>query len=314
MNTPLTTDLGILRAVGNTPLIQLHANGSDGGASVFVKLEYLNPSGSVKDRMTLAILDDAERRGQLKPGMTVVEYTGGSTGPALALACRAKGYPLKLVTSSCFTPERLAMMAAFGADLEVMPRRSPEGMTQEDVADMTNRVAELASLPDYFSTDQFHNQAMVEGYRQTLGQEILNQTGGRMTAFCTGVGTGGTLMGVGLAIKETLPDCQVVAMEPAGSPALSKGVVGPHKLQGLSGGKSPLVDMNVVDSVETAGDDEAIAMAASLAKTDGIFAGISTGANVVVARRLAERLGPDDVVVTIAVDSGMKYMSTGIFG
>ncbi|MFF0144721.1 cysteine synthase A [Amycolatopsis sulphurea] len=312
MNTPLTTDLGILSAVGNTPLVRLRDSGS--GAGVLVKLEYLNPSGSVKDRMALAIIEDAEQRGELKPGMTVVEYTGGSTGPALALACRAKGYELKLVTSSCFTPERLAMMSAFGADLEVLPRKSPDGMTQEDVAGMTDRVAELAALPDYFSTDQFHNQAMVEGYRRTLGQEILEQTDGRLAAFCTGVGTGGTLMGVALAIKEKVPSCQVVAMEPASSPALSQGVVGPHQLQGLSGGKSPLVDLSVIDSVETAGDEEAIATAAALVKTDGILAGITTGANVVVARRLAERLKPEDVVVTIAVDSGMKYMSTGIFG
>lgn len=313
MSAPIMSDRGIMQAVGNTPLIALRA-AETGGATVMVKLEHLNPSGSVKDRMTLAMIEDAEARGVLEPGMTVVEYTGGSTGPALALACQAKGYRLLLVSSSCFSPERLAMMEAFGAELEVLPRRSPEGMTQEDVADMNARVLELDAQPGFHWINQFTSQAMIEGYRQTLGREILEQTEGRMSAFCTGVGTGGTLMGVARAVKEAQPECAVLGVEPASSPALSQGVVGPHKLQGLSGNRAGLIDMELIDGVETAGDDESMAMAGQLAREESILAGISTGANVVVARRLAARLDPSDVVVTIAVDHGLKYMSTGIFG
>jgi cysteine synthase A len=313
MRVPTKTELGVLRGIGNTPLVALRPTG-DGGATVMVKLEYLNPSGSVKDRMTLAMIDDAERRGVLEPGMTVVEYTGGSTGPALALACQARGYKLHLVTSSCFSPERLALMKAFGAELDVLPRRSPDGMTQEDVADMNNRVLELDAQSDHHWINQFASQAMIDGYRQSLGRELLEETDGRMSVFCTGVGTGGTLMGVALAIKESQPACRVLGVEPASSPALSQGIVGPHKLQGLSGNRAALVDLDLIDGMETAGDEESMAMAGTLAKTEGILGGISTGANVVVARRIAAELSPEDVVVTIAVDHGLKYMSAGVFG
>ncbi|MDT7620569.1 MAG: cysteine synthase [Pseudonocardiales bacterium] len=302
------------RAVGDTPLVRLRRHAPGDGAQIWVKLEYLNPSGSVKDRMAFAMVDHAERSGALRPGMTVVEYTGGSTGPALALACRAKGYPLTLVTSSCFSRERLALMEAFGAKLEVLPSVTTAGATPADFEAMTNRAAELAARPDHYATDQFHNQAMVEGYRTTLGRELVAQLGGRMSAFCTGVGTGGTVMGVGRALKENVPGCRVVAVEPAGSPGLSGGAPGPFKIQGLTGMAVPLVDRAVVDDVETVDDEQSLAMAAALAVDEGILAGISTGANVVVANRLAQRLTPDDVVVTIAVDSGLKYLSTGVFG
>ncbi len=307
--------MSVLSAIGNTPLIRLRALAPANGAEVWVKLEYLNPSGSMKDRMALSMIEGAERDGLLEPGMTVIEYTGGSTGPALALVCRAKGYRARIVIADCFTEERLQLMRALGAELEVIPGvEGPGRVTARDIANMIERAAELASQPGTYATDQFNNPYVVPGHREMLGREIWEQTSGRVTAFCQGVGTAGSLMGVSEALKGRDSRIRIVGLEPDGSPAITGGARGSFAMQGWSGLVPPQFDPAHVDDVWTIEDGEAIDMTARLAQEEGIFAGVSTGANVVGARRLAEQLGPDAVVVTLAVDSGFKYMTAAPYG
>jgi cysteine synthase A len=306
-------DSTILSAIGNTPIVRLRALGPAAGAEVWVKLEYLNPTGSMKDRMALAMIEGAERDGLLAPGTTVVEYTGGSTGPALALVCAAKGYPLRIVISACFSEERFQLMRALGAHLEIIPAvERPGRVTAHDIRNMIERAAELATEPGMYATDQFQNPYVAPGFRDTLGREIWDQTRGRLTAFCHGVGTSGSLMGVAEALRTRDPDLRIVALEPAGSPAITAGgPAGTFAMQGWVGFVPPQFDRAAVDDVWTIEDDEAIEMTARLAREEGIFAGVSSGANVVGALRLARELGPGAVVVTLAVDSGFKYM-TGV--
>ena len=300
----------ILATIGNTPLVRLRRLAPENGAELWVKLEYLNPTGSMKDRMALSMIDGAERDGLIEPGTTVVEYTGGSTGPALALVCRAKGYPLKIVISDCFSEERFQLMRALGAELEVIDAVEERGrVTAQDIANMVERAAELAHEPGAYATDQFNNPYVIPGHREMLGRELWEQTQGRVTAFCHGIGTAGSLMGVSEALKSRNPDLHVVALEPAGSAAISGGTHGSFAMQGWTGIAPPHWDAERVDDVWTIEDDEAIEMTHRLAQEEGIFAGISSGANVVGARRLAAKLGPDAVVATLAVDSGFKYMS-----
>jgi cysteine synthase len=301
---------GVLAAIGNTPLVRLGALALDNGAQLWVKLEYLNPTGSMKDRMALSMIEGAERDGLIEPGTTVVEYTGGSTGPALALVCRAKGYVAKIVISACFSEERMQLMRALGADLEVI--EAVEGLgrvTAQDIENMIQRAAELANQPGAYATDQFNNPYVIPGQRDNLGREIWEQTEGRVTAFCQGIGTAGSLMGVSDALKSRNPDVRVVGLEPAGSAAISGGPRGSFAMQGWSGIVPPQWDAARVDDLWTIEDSEAFEMTRRLAEEEGIFAGISAGANLVGARRLAEQLGPDAVVVTLAVDSGFKYMT-----
>jgi cysteine synthase len=298
----------ILEAIGNTPLVRVRACAPENGAELWLKLEYTNPTGSMKDRMALAMIEGAERDGLISPGDTVVEYTGGSTGPALALVCRAKGYRALIVIADCFTEERLQLIRALGADLDVVP--SVQGrptVTAQDIENMVARAAELAARPGHYATDQFNNPYIVESHRDRLGREIWEQTEGRVTAFCQGLGTATSLMGVSDALRPH--GVFIQALEPAGSAAISGGARGSFAMQGWSGLVMPHWDPGRVDHLDTVGDEEALAMTLRLAREDGIFAGISTGANVVGAHRLAERLGPDAVIVTLAVDSGFKYMS-----
>jgi cysteine synthase A len=298
----------ILEAIGNTPLVRVRDCAPANGAELWLKLEYRNPTGSMKDRMALAMVEGAERDGLLSPGDTVVEYTGGSTGPALALVCRAKGYRALIVIADCFTEERMQLMRALGAELDVI--RSVEGppkVTPKDIDNMVSRAAELADRPGHYATDQFNNPYIIPDHRDRLGREIWEQSGGRVTAFCHGLGTASSLMGVSDALK---PHGVVIqAHEPAGSAAISGGERGPFLIQGWSGGVMPHWSPEKVDHVEAIPDDEALAMTRRLAGEEGIFAGISTGANVVGAHRLADRLGPQAVIVTLAVDTGFKYMS-----
>jgi cysteine synthase A len=299
----------VLGAIGGTPLVRLRRLAPENGAEVLVKLEYLNPSGSMKDRMALAMIEGAERDGLIGPETTVVEYTGGSTGPALALVCRAKGYRLKIVISDCFTEERFQLMRALGAELEVLESVEGRGrVTAEDIRRMVERAGELAQEPDHYATDQFNNPYVIPGHRDMLGREIWEQTEGSVTTFCQGIGTAGSLMGVSEALRPR--GVYVVGLEPAGSAAITGGPHGSFAIQGWTGIVPPHWDATRVDEVWTIEDDEAIEMTLRLAQEEGIFAGISSGANVVGARRLAEQLGPDAVVVTLAVDSGFKYMST----
>jgi cysteine synthase A len=302
----------ILDAIGNTPLVRLRRCAPPNGAELWVKLEYRNPSGSMKDRMALAMVEGAERDGLISPGDTLVEYTGGSTGPALALVCRAKGYRALIVIADCFTEERFQLMHALGAELDVVP--SVEGrpkVTARDIENMVARAMELAKAPGHYATDQFNNPYIIPDHRDRLGREIWEQTAGRVTAFCHGMGTASSVMGVSDALKPR--GVFIQAHEPASSAAISGGERGSFLIQGWTGLVMPHWDAERVDHLEPIGDEEAVEMTLRLSREEGIFAGISTGANVVGAHRLADRLGPDSVIVTLAVDSGFKYLSVSPF-
>ena len=298
----------ILEAIGNTPLIRLRRCAPKNGAELWLKLELRNPSGSMKDRMALAMVEGAERDGLISPGDTVVEYTGGSTGPALALVCRAKGYRALIVIADCFTKERVQLMTALGAEIDLIPSvEGPPKVTPQDIDNMVARAAELAAKPGHYATDQFNNPYIIPSHRDHLGSEIWEQTDGRVTAFCHGMGTGSSVMGVSEALKPH--GVFIQAHEPASSAAISGGKPGPFLIQGWTGLVMPHWDQARVDHLESIEDDAAIEMTRRLAQEEGVFAGISTGANVVGAHRLADRLGPDAVIVTLAVDTGFKYLS-----
>ena len=248
----------VLDAIGNTPLVRLQHLVPASGAEVWVKLEYLNPTGSMKDRMALAMIEGAERDGLLEPGATVVEYTGGSTGPALALVCRAKGYRARIVISDCFSDERIQLMRALGADVELIPAVEAKGrVTAEDISRMVARAAELASEPGHYATDQFNNPYTVAGMRDSLGREIWRQSGGRVTAFCHGVGTASSLMGVSEALREQNERVRIVALEPAGSAAITGGRQGSFAMQGWAGSVPPHWDPDKADDVWTIEDAHA---------------------------------------------------------
>jgi len=298
----------ILDTIGNTPLVRLRRCMPANGAELWLKLEYRNPTGSMKDRMALAMIEGAERDGVISAGDTVVEYTGGSTGPALALVCRAKGYRALIVMADCFTEERFQLMRALGAEIDVIP--SVEGrpkVTAQDIANMVERAAELAARPGHYATDQFNNPYIVPGHRDHLGREIWEQTAGRVTAFCHGMGTASSVMGVSDALRPH--GVFIQAHEPAGSAAIGGGQAGTFVMQGWTGMVMPHWDADRVDHLEAIADGESLEMTRRLALDEGIFAGISTGANVVGAHGLAERLGSQAVIVTLAVDTGFKYMS-----
>jgi cysteine synthase len=258
--------------------------------------------------MALSMIEGAEQDGLIARGDTVVEYTGGSTGPALALVCRAKGYRALIVIADCFTQERIQLMRALGANVDLIPSvEGPPKVTAQDIQNMVERAAELAAEPGHYATDQFTNPYIIPGHRDRLGREIWEQTEGRVTAFCHGLGTAGTVMGVSDALKPR--GVFIQAHEPASSAAITGGEPGPFLIQGWTGMVMPHWDAGRVDHVEPIGDDEALEMTLRLAREEGVFAGISTGANVVGAHRLAERLGPEAVIVSLVADTGFKYMS-----
>jgi cysteine synthase A len=303
----------ILDAIGNTPVVRVRRCAPRNGAELWLKLELRNPSGSMKDRMALAMIEGAEGDGLIAPGDTVVEYTGGSTGPALALVCRAKGYRALIVIADCFTEERIQLMRALGADIELIPSvEGPPKVTPQDIDNMVARAAELAARPGHYATDQFNNPYIIPHHRDHLGREIWEQTQGQVTAFCQGMGTASSLMGVSEALKPH--GVFIQAHEPASSAAITGGTPGPFLIQGWTGTVMPHWDPSRVDHVEPIEDGEAVEMTSRLAHDEGIFAGISTGANVVGAHRLADRLGPDAVIVTLAVDTGFKYLSVSPYG
>ena len=294
-------------------MVRLRRCAPQNGAELWLKLELRNPSGSMKDRMALAMIEGAERDGLISPGDTVVEYTGGSTGPALALVCRAKGYRALIVIADCFTEERIQLMRALGADIDLIPSvEGPPKVTPQDIDNMVARAAELAARPGHYATDQFNNPYIIPHHRDHLGREIWEQTQGRVTAFCQGMGTATSLMGVSEALKPH--GVFIQAHEPASSAAISGGTPGPFLIQGWTGTVMPHWDPSRVDHVEPIEDGEAVEMTSRLARDEGIFAGISTGANVVGAHRLADRLGPEAVIVTLAVDTGFKYLSVSPYG
>src|SRR6266536_6650399 len=277
----------ILDAIGNTPLVRLGSCAPANGAELWLKLEYCNPSGSMKDRMALAMIEGAEHDGLSTRGDTIVEYTGGSTGPALALVCRAKGYRALIVIADCFTEERFQLMRALGAKLDVVPSvEGPPKVTPQDIANMVARASELASAPGRYATDQFNNPYIIPDHRDRLGREIWEQTSGRVTAFCHGMGTASSLMGVSDALRPH--GVFIQAHEPASSAAIGGGERGPFLVQGWTGLVMPHWDPDRVDHLEPIADEEALEMTLRLSREEGIFAGISTGANVVGAHRLAE--------------------------
>lgn len=301
---------GVLGTIGNTPIVRLERLPADGAAEVWVKMEGANPTGSYKDRMALAMIEEAEQSGRLAPGQTVVEYTGGSTGSSLALVCALTGHPLRIVTSDAFAREKLATMEAFGAELEVVP--SPAGITPSLIPSLRARAAELVDELGAFATDQFRNHDMVSGY-QRMGDEIADQIGD-VDAACFYVGTAGCFLGVTTALRERNPGLLRVVVEPAESPVISGGAPGTHRIEGGGAGFRPdLLTDGTWDEVVTVSTDEAFEMARRLARTEGLFSGPSTGANVVAALRIAERLGAGRRVVTAQVDSGLKYLSGGLY-
>ncbi|MDX9858410.1 MAG: cysteine synthase family protein [candidate division Zixibacteria bacterium] len=302
----------ILQAIGNTSIVQLRRVIPSGCAKILVKLEWENPTGSMKDRAAQAMIARAEEDGRLKPGYTVVEYTGGSTGISLALICVARGYRLRIVTSDAFSRDKLTQMAAFGAELTLVP--SEGGLTTKKlILDMIECARQIASEPCTYWTDQLHNVDSIAGY-YPLGEEIWNQTDGRIDAFVHSVGTGASSRGIAAVLKSHSPLVNVVAVEPAESAVLAGGQPGPHKIEGVGIGYTPpLWEPSLVDEIAAVSTADAKAMVRRLAREEGLFAGTSSGANVVAAIRIGERLGPEATVVTLMCDSGLKYLSTDVY-
>ena len=281
-------------------------------ADIFAKLEWENPTGSMKDRMAQAVISRAEEDGRLKPGDTVVEYTGGSTGTSLALVCAARGYRIRIVSSDAFSREKLDHMAALGAELTLVA--SEGGLTTRKlILDMIEAARVLSRKPRTYWTDQLDNRDSIAGYLP-LGEEIWSQTGGKIDAFVHSVGTAASLRGVATVLKGHKPDTRIVAVEPAESSVLLGGNAGPHKIEGVGiGFTPPLWKPDLVDEILPVRTDDAKEMARRLARDEALFAGTSSGANVVAATRVAERLGPGARVVTLMVDSGLKYLSTDVY-
>lgn len=304
--------MDILNAVGNTSLVKLRKIAPPAGTDICVKLEWENPTGSMKDRMAHAVISRAEADGRLKPGGTVVEYTGGSTGASLALVCAAKGYRLKIVTSDAFSREKLDQMAALGAELTLVP--SEGGLTTKKlILDMIEVARHLSQEPNTYWTNQLHNEDSIAGY-YGLGEEIWRQTNGEIDAFVHCVGTAASLRGVATVLKRYKPGIKIVAVEPAESSVLLGGPPGPHKIEGVGVGYTPpLWDPTLVDEIVPVKTDDAKAMARRLAREEALFAGTSSGANVLAAMQVAERLGPGARVVTLMVDSGLKYLNTDVY-
>ena len=302
----------LLRAIGNTSLVELRKIVPANGTKIFAKLEWENPTGSMKDRMAEAVIARAEADGRLKKGDTVIEYTGGSTGTSLALVCAAKGYPIKIVTSDAFSREKLDHMRALGAELTLVP--SKNGLTTKKlILDMIETARVLSREPHTFWTDQLNNHDSIEGYF-ALGEEIWNQTNGEVNAFVHSVGTAASSRGVATVLKRHNPKIQIVCVEPAESAVLAGGESGPHKIEGVGVGFTPpLYEPSLVDEVIAVKTDDAKAMARRLACEEALFAGTSSGANVIAALQGAERLGKDAKVVTLMVDSGLKYLSTDVY-
>jgi cysteine synthase A len=304
--------MDILQAIGNTSMVRLRRIVPPTCADVFVKLEWENPTGSVKDRMAQAVISRAEQDGRLKPGDTVVEYTGGSTGASLALVCAAKGYGLQIVSSDAFSREKLDHMAALGARLTLVP--SEGGLTTRKlIQDMIETARRLSQEPHTYWTDQLNNHDSIAGY-YSLGEEIWSQTKGEVDAFVHCAGTAASSRGVATVLKRHKPAVKIVVVEPAESSVLLGGQPGPHKIEGVGiGSIPPLWEPALVDEVLPVRTDDAKDMARRIAREEALFAGTSSGANVVAALQVAERLGPGAKVVTLMTDSGLKYLSTDVY-
>ena len=303
----------VLDTIGGTSLVPLRHLVPERSARILIKLEYENPTGSMKDRMALAMVEAAEADGRLRPGGSVVEYTGGSTGVSLAFVCAAKGIPLQIVTSDAFSKEKRDHMTALGARLALVA--SPTGGTTRALTlEMIETARRLAAVPGCYWTDQLNNTDSLASYER-MGEEIWEQTGGKVSAFVQSVGTAGSLRGIATRLRAHDEVVRIVAVEPDESAVLSGRPSGSHKIEGTGAGfVVPLWSEALAHEIQTVSTEEAMATARRLARQEGIFAGTSTGGNVAVALRVAERLGPDHTVITVAVDSGMKYLSTALYG
>lgn len=303
-----------LSTIGDTPLLRLRHTVPEGSAQVLVKMEAGNPTGSYKDRMALAIIEEAERRGALRPGQRVVEYSGGSTGSSLAYVCAVKGYPCTIVSSDTFSQEKLATMRAFGADVVIVP--SENGLITPGLFDeMRKALHRIKSEHDAYWTDQFHNADALTGY-DVLGQELLRQTqedGVEIDAFCAAVGTAGMLAGVSRTLKTHLPDISITALEPTTSPMLSTGCAGPHHVEGIATGIVPPLLEDLYDRALSVDEVSARELAITLARTEGIFAGTSSAFNISGALHLAKELGPGHTVATVVCDTGLKYLTGDLY-
>jgi cysteine synthase A len=294
----------ITETIGNTPLVRLNRLSKPGAATIYGKVEFFNPGGSVKDRICLNMINEAERQGKLKPGGTIVEPTSGNTGIGLALVAAVRGYKLILVMPESMSMERASLLSSYGAQLVLTP--AWEGMK----GSIKEAESILAQNPSYFMPDQFSNPANPAMHRMTTAVEIWDALNGKIDAFVAAVGTGGTITGCGEVFKEKNPAVKVVAVEPAGSPVLSGGDPGPHKIQGIGAGFIPKVlNRKILDRVITVTDDEAYQTAKKLSKQEGLLVGISAGANVFAAQTIADELGPGKNVVTILCDTGERYIS-----
>ena len=298
----------VLQCIGNTSLLPLRKVVPAKGSRILLKLENENPTGSMKDRMALAMIEAAEADGRLKAGGCVVEYTAGSTGVSLALVCAVKGYPLQIVTSDAFAREKLEHMKLLGAKLQVLHSESG-GMTEKLTREMIEAARIIAQTPGSFWTDQMNNKDSLAAYHR-MAEEIWRQTGGQVDAFVQGVGTAGSIRGNAEELRRHNPQVTIVAVEPSESAVLSGGKAGSHKIDGVGAGYVvPLWQKEIADSIERASTEEATAMSMRLAREEGLFGGTSTGANVVAALRLAKRLPSGATIVTVMCDTGMKYLS-----
>jgi len=302
----------ILDAIGNTSMVRLQRVVPPDCAAIQVKLEWENPTGSMKDRMALAVIARAEADGRLPPGGTVVEYTGGSTGASLALVCAVRGYPIRIVTSDAFSRDKLDQMAAYGAELTLVPSEGGR-TTRKLILDMIEAARRLSRAPGTYWTDQLNNHDSIAGYHP-LGEEIWRETAGRVDAFVHSVGTAASSRGVATVLKRRRPEVRVAVVEPAESSVLLGGEPGPHKIEGVGiGYRPPLWEPSLVDEIIPIATDDAKAMARRLAREEGLFGGTSSGANVLAAIQVGRRLGPGALVVTLLPDSGLKYLATDVY-
>jgi cysteine synthase A len=300
-------------AIGNTPLIKLQRLTEPGCAEIYVKYEGANPTGSMKDRMALSMIEGAERRGELKPGGKIVEYTGGSTGSSLAMVCATRGYRAHFVSSDAFSQEKLQTMKAFGAELEIFPSGNGK-ITARLIDDMIGRARELSKEPNVFWTDQFKNVDNRNAYH-TLAREIIDILGRDIAEFIQGVGTGGSFSGTAEVFKEEIPGIRCIPIEPQGVRALSGGdVSGTHRLEGIGTGFVPAIcRLDLADEIIAVSDQDAYATARRLAREEGIFGGITSGANVWAALQRARKIGAGKKIVTLVCDSGLKYLNGDLY-
>lgn len=308
----MTDNKNIIKSVGKTPLVELGHVVGNGCARVLVKVESHNPTGSMKDRMALSVIDGAVAAGRLAPSGTVVEYTGGSTGTSLAFVCAARGFPITLVTSDAFSREKRDHMRALGATVIEIPSEGG-GTTKELIRSMMARAAELSAEPGAFYADQFNNPDAAAGYAP-LAKELWEQSDGSIDAFVQSVGTAQCINGVAGVLRTLDARIRITAVEPSESPVLSGGSSGAHKIEGVGPGfVPPMWREGVADEIQQVSTSEAAEMTRRLAREEALFAGTSSGANVVAALRVAERLGPGRTVATLICDSGLKYLSTDLY-